>query len=478
MDSILLRKAKSFFPPLAVNSLWGLFAQISQSVLLSFFFVLLARIYAPYQFSNFIVATVFYQLFAAFSTFGLNQWYIRQYVGEQQTDQMTGRYFSIQFRFGLLFYILSIGFAFLLYQDKAIRVLYLLLGMNIFFDNIISAIKSINIAEQDQKKTFIITGADALGKLLIVALAFLLPITVEWLALLLILYRLLTLRFFLSFGTDNAVSLSGLLASRVSLSLIKAIIVDNWAFVVIGALSIINWRFGTILISKTLSPLDVANYEIGYRFFSIVQMVAVAVIGTAFPLLAKYWSGQEVESFRSLYWKLHHGAVVYGCLAFSFLFFFAGDIIPLLFKSTYSGAVHATKLMSATILIFPVAFLQANVLVAANRERADMVLNCINLGVNVCGALIGVLVIKSAGAVMVSIFISFILFHVAQEILLINMGLSSVWKALVLYLFLFSVLFYHYLAPSYLNKAILFPGFSILVIGLYYLLERYQKTAA
>src|SRR5680860_1211103 len=117
-----LRKNQIF-----VNSSWGITSQVFQSILLSLFFILIARHYVTQVFANFIIATVLYQLLSAFSSLGLNQWFIRELTGVENKKDLIYKFFKIQIYSGVTFYLLNIILGFLLYDDKIIHLLVVLL---------------------------------------------------------------------------------------------------------------------------------------------------------------------------------------------------------------------------------------------------------------------------------------------------------------------------------------------------------------
>src|ERR1035437_8721180 len=93
-----------------INSSWGIISQVLQSILLSLFFILIARKYSTQIFANFIIATVLYQLIAAFSSLGLSQWFIREITGAPNKKDLVNRFFKIQIYSGVVFYLLNIVF--------------------------------------------------------------------------------------------------------------------------------------------------------------------------------------------------------------------------------------------------------------------------------------------------------------------------------------------------------------------------------
>src|SRR3569623_157015 len=108
---------------LVKNSSWGILSQLSQTVFLSLFFVILARQYPTAIFAKYIVANALYQLVAAFSTMGLSQWFIREFMSAENKQELISRLLKMQTYFGVFFFAVNIGLAFLLYNDQYTRIL-------------------------------------------------------------------------------------------------------------------------------------------------------------------------------------------------------------------------------------------------------------------------------------------------------------------------------------------------------------------
>lgn len=178
------------------NSFWGIAANGAQSILVSLFFVIVARKYTTGQFAFFLIANTIYQFLAAFSTLGLGQWFTREIVNITDQKELVSRFLKMQLFSGAFFYVINVIVAFALYQDELLRYLIVLLGINIVFDNVIYAIKSLNVAEFKQNKTFIILIIDSVLKFLIGAALFVYPFSIITLSVALIIVRFITLNFF------------------------------------------------------------------------------------------------------------------------------------------------------------------------------------------------------------------------------------------------------------------------------------------
>src|SRR5688572_8397610 len=394
MKKKLMQHTVSLFKSrLIKNSFWGIAANGLQSVLLSLFFVIVARKYTTGQFAFFLIANTIYQFLAAFSTLGLGQWFTREIVNITDQKELVSRFLKMQLFSGAFFYVINIIVAFALYQDELLRSLIVLLGINIIFDNIIYAIKSLNVAEFKQNKTFIILIIDSVLKFAIGCALFIYPFSIITLSVLLIIVRFITLNFFLGFG--SSVSLGSLWRYPLSWKEVRAIVFANWPFIIIGSVAMAYWRISNIIISKTLPLTDVAHFEISFRVFSIAQILPLIVSMSVFPALVQQFKTGTIQDFRNYYSKVFNYYLLFGLFAYTFIFSFADTLIPWAFGSAYNGTGAFTKEMFLTILIFPTALLQANVLVAMKMERADMWINVTSLVLNVVFCFVGFMFVKN-----------------------------------------------------------------------------------
>jgi O-antigen/teichoic acid export membrane protein len=453
------------------NSVWGVIAQFSQTIFTTLFLVIIARSYNTEVFAGFIISTVLYQLITAFSSLGLNQWFIREVSGTTDKVDLINKFIKIQIYSSAIFYLINVLLGFVMYDDSLIQILTIILGINIVCDNLLNAIKCLNISEFAQKKSFVIFSLEALLKLAVTCVLFLVPLSIVTLSATLVIIRLVTLNLFLKMGSSSLVNFRSLKRYKVSLRYLKGLLVSNWAFIIIGSVSIINWRIAAIIISKTLSSLDIANYEISYRLFSVGTMLPIVVSASIFPVFTKYFKDGELKDFRTYYSNLHFIYVFYGLIAFTFIYSFADILIPIVFGANYTSAGSSTRQMFLTMLVFPTAFLQANVLVALKLEKLDMWLNVASLFIYLTFCLIGLYFVKSLITVNISIFIGFLSFRILQDILLISKKISTMKQIGQFYILNILVISGYTLLTEYFNPQfvfIIFWTFLILIVAKYY----------
>ncbi|MBN8718033.1 MAG: oligosaccharide flippase family protein [Sediminibacterium magnilacihabitans] len=408
------------------NSFWGLASTISQALLTSLFYVMLARKYSITDFSYFLITISIYQFLTTISNLGLGQWFTREIVSTGNGEKITGKFLKLQLYCGAGFYLVNILIAFALYDNYEIRLLAVLTGINIVFDNLIYVIKCLNIAGAVQHITFKIIIADSVLKFVMILLFFFFPISIIALSSGLICIRFLTLNLFLKFGSSRRLDVQSLLANKISLKEVARIVLANWPFLVIGSASVVYWRIGNIIISKMLPLFDLAIYEISFRIFSLFQIVPIIVSTSLFPHLIALYNTGDTARFTAYYKKYLHFFLIYGLFIYTFIYSFSGWMVPFLFGQQYAAAPVYTEQMFLTMLLFPTGMLQATVLISMKLERVDMIINIISLVIVVVSILVGLSFIHSLSVVNISIFISFLIFHICQDYILVKRNILTI----------------------------------------------------
>ena len=447
------------------NGFWGLAGNLGKNVLLSLFYLMVARHYSVDEFSKYLIASTIYQSMIVFSSMGLGQWFIREVVSSQNRNLFVKQFLKMQVLLGIAFFFIAIALAFNLYKEMDIRLLSVIFAGNIIFDNIINCVKDVNIAEFQQIKTSKIIVAEAFIKFLIGASLFIYPFSIYILVILLVLVRIITLNIFLKVGTSNAIEINGFLNVPVSFEYFKSIISKNWAFLVIGSTYIIYWRIATIIISKTLPIENVTYYENSFKLFSLAQLVPMVFGVTVFPKFVEYSNSGKITELRSLYTKMFWMYALYGMLVYTFMFSFADILIPFLFGEKYGATSIFTKEMFITFLIFPTSVLQAQILVALKKEKLDMWYNINSFIINTTLCLIGLYFYPSLSVVNYSIFISFLIFHISQDVSLYKnkvSGLTHIFTFIGLSVFLTSI---YILLSEIIPNYLLYILFWLLVWG-------------
>jgi O-antigen/teichoic acid export membrane protein len=448
------------------NSIWGLASNILQNVLLSAFFLIIARKFPVVDFGNYLIANSLYQVISSFSALGLGQWFIRQLSDEEDISHFLNKFLKIQLFAGLFFYLVNVVVAYTLYNDPTVQILSLLIGINIVFDNIIYSVKHLNIAQFEQNKTFVVLIVEAVLKVLLGVVIFVYPYTIIQMAVVLVVFRMITLNLFLRISTSKLANFGSIIKNKVTLHDFKSLIIANWPFIIVGSIAVIYWRIGSILISKFLAVADVATYEIAYKFFSLAEIIPVIISASIFPELLKVYKEEGAEAFSKFYKLFYKLYLVFGFLAFSFMYSFADDIVLLAFGDNFADAGFYTKGMFLTILIFPTALLQANVLIILKMEKRDMWFNIASFMVNFAISFIGLMYWKSLTVINLSIFASFIVFHLLQDSVMVKEKITSVMAIFKSYALLFLVCGGYVYLSDLLNNYLLFTSFWVIAFSI------------
>ena len=406
------------------NSMWGVISNVLQNVLLTFFFIIIARNYSTKDFGNYTLSNTLYSFLLGFSSLGMGQWFVREYMHTDDKTRLIEKFFKLQLLVGIVFYFLNITFSFSLYNDIEIRKLSLIIGINLIFDNLIYVIKSINLATLEQKKTFIILTIETFLKFLLACLLLIFPINIVLLSFILIFFRIVSLNLFIKFGSSNKTSFSQIISSKLSWHEFRTIIFMNWTFVVISSISIINWRVANIIVSKYLDLKAVADYEITIKLLMVFTIIPIIVTSTIYPMLITAYK-ESIQKLTDLYHKTFKYLSLYGFFVFTFIWSFSDYFIPMMFGKNFAETSGYAKEMFLVILIFPTIFLQANVIVAIKLEKLDMICNIITLLLNVTLCVLGLYYWKSLTVVNYAVFISFLVFHIIQDVILIKRRITK-----------------------------------------------------
>jgi len=459
-----IRPSKLLQSALLKNSFWGVAATFLQTLLASLFFVVLARKFPTTDFAKFLIANTIYQIIVAFSSMSLGQWYIREFSVAADTVDLSRKFLKIQLWLGFIFYFVSFGVCLALYSDKQIIILSFLLGTNIIFDNVIYAIKCMNIAESNQKKSFNILIIDGLLKLLVGCSLFLYPFSMVNICVFLVAMRFLSLNLFIRIGSSNSITTKEIWYAKISYEDIKQFVFKNWKFIIIGGVSIVYWRLSNILISKFLTLAAVANYEIAFKIFSLFQALPFVASASVYPLFNQLVKAGDMIGLRALYKKIYYLYYTFSIFSYAFIYAFAHLLIQKAFGQHYLVSVECTQQMFLTFLLLPTVLLQVNLLTSLRLEKLDMWFNIVCLFINLTGCFIGFHFHRSLSVINFSIFGSFLIFHISQDWILIKMKITSYISCFLFYFSLFAIIaVYHFYEPHF-NNYIFFIGFSSLVI--------------
>jgi O-antigen/teichoic acid export membrane protein len=405
------------------NTISGVAANVLQNIFLGIFFVLLTKSIGLNKFSEYVIGNSLYQIVAAFSTMGLANYFIREYVQmEEKKDYATLHFFATEFILSFIGYIIIILSSVTLYNNELVIIqVSSILGINILFDNIIYSVKAIHIAEKTQIVFLKITLFESLVKLLLASIYYYVPFDFILFVLILVIARILTLKLAYVSLPNNIKEEIGILSElksikkKIEIKKIKGLIYKGRVFVIIGAVNIIFWRINSLLLSKLATKTDVGLYEIALKFFSIAQIIPVILLGTIFPVMAKNYS--DTKSYLTISKKTYLQVFIFSVYTTLFAYYLCPYFIDYFFGKEFNGAIKITQHMFFALIPFSLSLVQAYMLLSSHNEKLDMWLNIINVIFNTILGYTMISIYGSMGSVT-SITISFILFYFLQGIIL------------------------------------------------------------
>ena len=236
--------------------------------------------------------------------------------------------------------------------------------------------------------------------------------------------------------------------------------------------------FGNILVSKILTDADVTHYEVSYKLFSMAEILPVIVSTSIYPMLLRAFNN-GVKEMHKVYKNAFVIYALYGLLAYTFVYSYSDFFVPLLFGKKFTVASAYCTEMFLTILIFPTALLQANVLVTMKLEKIDMWCNIASLAISLTLSGIGFYFYKSLSVVNYAIFFSFLAFHIIQDVILVRRKITSISHVTVFYICSAGIIGAYYFLSKQIDKAysfFVFWGILAAIGGAGYLMFYKKKV--
>jgi O-antigen/teichoic acid export membrane protein len=461
-DKIESTNIKNELADLYKNIGWGVIASLLQNFLYSIFFIVVARQYETRDFSNYIISNNLYGFVLTFSSLGLGQWFLREIQHNKNKNHLQYKFLKSQIVIGIGFYFINLLLCSMIYKNDVLLILSIILGINIILDNIISVFKFINIDGGAQHKTFTFLSIEAILKFLLALLLIQYKFNIVILCSIIVLIKLFSVVLFLKYGLYSKLNLIDTIKHRLNIGELNNLIRKNISFAIIAGISVIFWSLGNIIVSKFLTINDIAYYDIVFKVFVMAQIIPVIFSSTVFPKLVKA-ANKDLAELKDLIGKYYYMYFIYGITAYVFVYSYAEIFIPLFFGSKYFVAAAYCKEMFLTMIVFPIVLLQANIMIAIKKEKIDMWMNIIVLGINIIICLTGVLFMKNLSIINYSIFSSFIIFMVMQDIYLIKMKIQELNQIMKKYAVVITLLILSNLPLRYLNAIWIFPGYLVFI---------------
>jgi len=127
-------------------------------------------------------------------------------------------------------------------------------------------------------------------------------------------------------------------------------IIDSLPFGVHSILATIYFQVDTVMISYIKGDSEVGYYQAAMRIVIAAMLLYDIIISPFFPLIAKAFASDQVE-FRGHAFSLNKYMFLVGSTISTFLYFFAEQVIGLLYGSSYAPSIHLLQLLAVVIFL-------------------------------------------------------------------------------------------------------------------------------
>jgi O-antigen/teichoic acid export membrane protein len=164
-------------------------------------------------------------------------------------------------------------------------------------------------------------------------------------------------------------------------------------FLSLSVVVLIYWSTDIMMLSKMRPIAEVGLYSSGYRLLTIAKGLVHSYIMAVFPVMSNLY-GTSLESFRKSCVRSVKFLLVATIPIAAIVSFLSKDILFVLYRSKFLEAAGALRVLIWPIILFPIANLFGNALIASHHQKADLLINLVSALMNV---LLNVLLIRRYG---------------------------------------------------------------------------------
>ena len=138
-----------------------------------------------------------------------------------------------------------------------------------------------------------------------------------------------------------------------------------------------------MMLSKMRSNAEVGLYSAGYRLLTIAKGLVHSYVMAVFPVMSNLY-GSSLESFKKSCVRSVKFLLIATIPLAATVSFLAKDILFLLYRSKFLEAAGTLRILIWPIVLFPIANLFGNALIASHHQKTDFLINGISALMNVC----------------------------------------------------------------------------------------------
>ncbi len=140
-------------------------------------------------------------------------------------------------------------------------------------------------------------------------------------------------------------------------------------------------RVGMLLLERMRGPAEVGSYAIALRIIEMVTLLAGALAGSAYPIMARFFARNELSALRTLYRNLY-SHVTTGATVIALLLMFLSSMLQFITTEAATAAPALAMLAWATVFVFANQMSSA-ILLAAGLSSAILAVAAGNLVLNI-----------------------------------------------------------------------------------------------
>jgi O-antigen/teichoic acid export membrane protein len=193
-------------------------------------------------------------------------------------------------------------------------------------------------------------------------------------------------------------------------------------------LAALHWQAAGVLIGKLGGELAAAEFGVASRFLLPVALLLSSYANVIQPTAARL----AIESLRDLGAFLSRGLKLAAALTLPFavgMTLLARELLALLFGPAYVGTASALSLLAFSVVPFGLVIITARGLIAAGRQRIDLIGNAMAVTTNLALNLILIPRYGAAGAALAQLLSMMVLAAVEIGYTTQHLAQLAIWRA-------------------------------------------------
>ena len=362
------------------NTFFLALAQIANPFLSMVFVLVLAWGRGAEGLGGYTIVLTLFSIFTLFSTLGLNELIIRDVAADRSR---AGKAFSNLFWIGLassaLFLLLMMLTTALLHYDRVLFQSACVIGIALPFYTLSVYCQALLQSFEKMEFCSIILIAETLWKVVVGTLALRAGMGLNWIMGTLVIAYFQSCALGLFFVHKYVVPLR----FKGDWQTIRDYLRQVPTFLGLSVVVLIYWSTDIMMLSKMRSNAEVGLYSAGYRLLTIAKGLVHSYVMAVFPVMSNLY-GSSLESFKKSCVRSVKFLLIATIPLAATVSFLAKDILFLLYRSKFLEAAGTLRILIWPIVLFPIANLFGNALIASHHQKTDFLINGISALMNVC----------------------------------------------------------------------------------------------